>query len=447
MWRLLASEERHIYPVNPNVSEIMGRAAYARLSDIPDSIDLAVIVVRASLVATVLQECIQKEVKAAVVVSGGFSETGESGSELEAELVNIARQGGIRFIGPNTMGHADTSSHISTLAWTMEITPGPVALITQSGNLGNRILLAGMNLGIGFSKFISAGNEANLRLEDYLEYLAGDENTRIITAYIEGLREGRRFFKLAKEVTAKKPVVVIKAGGTAESARAARSHTGALTGSEAVYAAAFRQTGVIKVDDDDELCDVVVALLHQPLPRGNRIGILAIGGGLGVVAAEDCEREGLAVAALTSATIEKLSALLPSRWPGANPVDMVGINATVDNSLVLSSLWALMEDDNIDAVLLQAPVAFGTNLLTRIFHFNTEEIEIFEEKQKRNLSLLRQRVAECGKPVFVVMPVNDLETNTYLLREKIPAYTSPRRAARVLRHLVWYKRYLDSSQK
>jgi acyl-CoA synthetase (NDP forming) len=433
--------------VNPNVSEVMGRATYSRLIDIPNSIDLAVIVVRASQVATVLQECIQKGVKAAVVISGGFAETGEPGAELEAELVKIARQGGIRFIGPNTMGHADTSSRMSTLAWTMEITPGSVALIAQSGNLGNRILLGGMNSGIGFSKFISAGNEADLHLEDYLEYLGQDADTKIITAYIEGLREGRRFFQLAKEITIKKPVVVIKTGGTAESARAARSHTGALTGSEVVYAAAFRQTGVIEVDDDDELCEVVIALLNQPLPRGNRVGILAIGGGLGVVAAEACEREGLAVAPLTSATIEKLSALLPPRWPHANPVDMVGINATVDNSLILSSLWALMEDENIDAVLLQAPVAFGTNLLTRIFHFDTEEIEIFEEKQKRNLSLLRQRVAECGKPVFVVMPVNDLETNSYLLRERIPAYTSPRRAARVLHHLAWYKRYLDSNQK
>jgi len=242
----------------------MGRATYARLIDIPDSIDLAVIVVRASQVATVLQECIQKGVKAAVVISGGFAETGEPGAKLEAELVKIAQQGGIRFIGPNTMGHADTSSRMSTLAWTIEITPGSVALIAQSGNLGNRILLGGMNLGIGFSKFISAGNEADLHLKDYLEYLGQDANTKIITAYIEGLREGRRFFQRTKEITVKKPVIVIKAGGTAESARAARSHTGALTGSEAIYAAAFRQAGVIEVDDDSELCEVVIALLNQP---------------------------------------------------------------------------------------------------------------------------------------------------------------------------------------
>ena len=141
MWRLLASGERRVYPVNPNVSEVMGRVAYARIIDIPEPIDLAVIVVRSSQVLRVLQECIQKGVKAAVVISGGFAETGEPGAKLQAELVKIARQGGIRFIGPNTMGHADSSSRISTLAWTIELTPGPVALIAQSGNLGNRILL------------------------------------------------------------------------------------------------------------------------------------------------------------------------------------------------------------------------------------------------------------------------------------------------------------------
>ncbi|MFC1906766.1 acetate--CoA ligase family protein [Chloroflexota bacterium] len=445
MWRLLASERR-IYPVNPNVSEVMGKPAYRRLKDIPDSIDLAVIVVRASLVSAVLQECTQKGVNAAVVISSGFSETGEDGIKLEAEMVETARRGGIRIIGPNTMGHVDTSSNVSTLAWTKEIPPGPVGLIAQSGNLGNRIVLQGINLGIGFSKFICSGNEADLHFEDYLEYLGRDEDTRIITAYIEGLREGRRFFQLAREITVKKPIIVIKAGGTEEAARAARSHTGALSGSEAVYNAAFRQAGVIRVGGDDELNDVALALLHQPLPRGNRIGILAIGGGLGVVATEACERDGLVIATLASVTIEKLNAILPPRWPHANPVDLVGIGPTVDNSIILSSLWVLMEDENIDAVLLQAPVAIGAGFLSSIFHFTDDEIKAFEDGQKRNLNMLRQKAAEYGKPVYIVAPVNDPETDAYLLREKIPVFTSPHRAARVLHHLTGYRGYLDANQ-
>jgi len=446
MWRLLHSGERRVYPVNPNAAEIMGRQSYSRLTDIPDSIDLAVIVVQAAQVSTVLHECIQKKVKAAVIISSGFSEMGGDGIALEAEIMKVARQGGIRLIGPNTMGHADTSSNISTLAWTGDIPPGPVAHIAQSGNVGNRVVLHGINLGIGFSKFICSGNEADLHFEDYLEYLGQDEDTRIITAYIEGLREGRRFLQLAREITVKKPVIVMKAGGTKEAARAARSHTGALSGSEAVYNAAFRQSGVIRVDGDDDLIDLVIALLHQPLPRGNRVGILAIGGGLGVVTTEACEREGLEIATLMPATIEKLNALLPPRWPHANPVDLVGIGPTAGNSVVLSCLWALMEDENIDVVLLQAPVAIGAGFLASIFHFTDEEIKAFEDGQKRNLIMLRQKAAEYGKPVYIVAPVNDPETNAYLLREKMPVFTTPRRAASALRHLVWYRGYLDANQ-
>jgi len=445
MQHLLASAKRKIYPVNPTVSEVLGIAAYGSVVDIPGSIDLAVIAVSAPQVPKVLGECVQKGVKASVIVSGGFAETGDQGGKLEADLVRVARQGGLRFIGPNSMGHADTSSQLCTLAWIGEMTPGPVALISQSGNMGHRIIHNGMSSGIGFSKFISTGNEADLHLEDYLEYLAQDENTKIITAYIEGLREGRRFFQLAKETTVKKPIIVLKAGGTKESARAVRSHTTTLAGSEAVYAAAFRQAGVIRADDDDELCDVVSALLNQPLPRGNRIGILTIGGGLGVVAAEACEREGLQIAPLAPSTVQKLDACLPPRWSHANPVDMAGISMA-ESPIIFSSLWALMAEENIDAILLQAPVGLGTERLSRMF--NDAEIRAFRQAEESNLSLLRKRVREYGKPVFMVTPAvefaTDPEVAPLFRRQGIPVYPNPHRAARVVNHLAWYRRYLNA---
>jgi len=448
MRHLLASAKRKIYPVNPTASEVLGIPAYESVVNIPDEVDLAVIAVSAPKVPQVMQQCVQKGVKAAVVVSGGFAETGEQGGKLESELVKIAREGGIRFIGPNTMGHADTSSQLCTLAWVGEITPGPVALISQSGNMGHRILHNGMSLGIGFSKFVSAGNEADLHLEDYLEYLAQDEKTRVITAYIEGLREGRRFLQLARETTVNKPIVAIKSGGTKESARAVRSHTATLAGSDAVYEAAFRQAGVIRVDDDDDLCDVVTALLYQPLPRTSRIGILTIGGGLGVVAAEAVEREGLEVAHLTPATIEKLDACLPPRWSHGNPVDMAGLSM-VEYPKIFSSLWALIEDENVDAILLQAPVGLGTRQLSGMF--NREEIRAFQGREKSNLSLLRQRIREFGKPVLLVKPAvefaSDPEVSSLFRREGLPVYSTPRRASRVLNHLAWYRRYLDATRK
>ena len=447
MRHLLAGAKRKIYPVNLTAPEVLGIKAYNSVVNIPGSIDLAVIAVSARQVPTVIGECVGKGVKAAVIISGGFAETGKPGGKLEVEVVKIARQGGMRFVGPNSMGHADTSSQLSTLAWTREIAPGPVALISQSGNMGHRIIHNGMGSGVGFSKCISSGNEADLHLEDYLEYLARDETTTVITAYIEGLREGRRFFQLAREITLSKPMVVVKAGGTKQSARAVRSHTATLAGSDEVYAAAFRQAGVIRANDDDELCDVVAALLNQPLPRSNRVGILTIGGGLGVVAAETCEREGLDIAPLAPSTVEKLNAYLPPRWSRGNPVDMAGISMT-ENPVIFSCLWALMEDENVDAVLLQAPVGLDTKRLSTMF--SAEEIRAFRKAEASNLSLLSQQVKEQGKPVFMVKPAVEFatgpEVSSVFRREGIPVYPNPHRAARVLNHLAWYRRYLDAAR-
>jgi acyl-CoA synthetase (NDP forming) len=448
MKRLLATKNRCTYPVNPSVAEVLGIAAYASVLDIPGAIDLAVIAVSAPRVPLLLRECVRKGIRTAIIISGGFSETGTPGRKLENELVEIARQGNLQFVGPNTMGHMDTGSQLSTLPWTEIITPGSVALLAQSGNMGHRILYNLKGAGIGFSKFVSTGNEANLRLEDYLEYLADDEDTRIITAYIEGLREGRRFLQLAREITASKPIIVIKTGGTEVSARAAQSHTGAIAGSNEVYTAAFRQSGVIRVDDDDELTDVVSALLNQPLPRNNRIGILSIGGGPGVVAAEACEKEGLVVPPLAPATIQKLDAYLPPRWPRGNPIDMVGIS-NAEHSVTFSALQALFEDENIGAILLQAPLALGIKYILKTF--STNEALTISKAEKKNLATVARWVKNYQKPVFLVRPTPEIFANrrdpVRLRRKGISLYPSLYRAAKVLRHLAWYRQYLDNTVK
>ena len=446
MKRLLDSGKRDVYPVNPSLSEVLGIKTYHSVVDIPGSIDLAVIAVSAPQVPGVLQECVQKRVGAAAIISAGFAETGEPGQKLEAELVDIAWQGGLRFIGPNSMGYVDTSSYLSTMAWIKELRPGPVSVISQSGNYGEQIVYSGMALGIGFSKFISSGNEADLHLEDYLEYLAQDESTEIIAAYIEGLREGRRFLQLAQETTVRKPVIVIKSGGTEGAIRAARSHTGALAGSDEVYSGAFKQAGVIRVKDEGELCDVATALLNQPLPGGNRVGVLTIGGGLGVVAAEACEKAGLEIAPLASSTVGKLNSYLPSRWSHANPVDVAGMGGA-KRELVYSSLWALMEDDNIDAILFQTPVMLSTDHIAAIVGANEKEAAAYQAGQKERLSIVGQRARECGKPVFLVTAVADAEAYSFLQGAGIPIYTSPYRAAGVLHHLCWYSQYLNSTAK
>ena len=236
--------KREIYPVNRHASEILGLKTYQSLTDIPGTVDFAVIAISARHIPQVLRECSLKGVKTALIVSSGFSEVGASGIEIEREIVNIARQLGIRLVGPNSMGHANTSLPLSTIGMKRGLLPGPVSIISQSGGYGLRLLQIGETRGVGFSKFVSSGNEADLHLEDYLEYLADDESTRVIGIFIEGLREGRRFFRLAKRITKEKPIVVIKTGTTPQSARAARSHSSALAGSDAVYNVAFKQAGV-----------------------------------------------------------------------------------------------------------------------------------------------------------------------------------------------------------
>ena len=298
--------------------------------------------------------------------------------------------------------------------------------------------------GVGFSRFVCTGNEANLRLEDYLEFFGQDEKTQVIALYIEGLREAPRFFRLAKEISLRKPIVALKSGGTSGSSHAARSHTGALTGSAAVYAAAFRQTGVISVDTDEELADVLAFLLKQPLPRGPRIAVLTMGGGFGVTAAEACEREGLEMATLSPSTIDKLSAALPSRWPHGNPVDFAGLDMAGE-PLVVSSLTALVEDEGVDAVLsLVSPRGLGPRGIVT----DPAEAKAAAQVSSDRLTKLNELSRSLGKPIVAVgfTPAQSaLQPGTYVFRwEGVPTFASAHRAARALKRVLWYRRYLES---
>jgi acyl-CoA synthetase (NDP forming) len=442
---LLNVKDRRIYPVNPNSPDVVGVKAYRSVVDIPDAIDLAVIVVAEKLVPEVMRQCAAKGVKSAIIITSGFGEMGEEGRKLEREVADIARQGDIHFIGPNSMGHADTRSQLSTFGQFGEMPRGQVAVLAQSGSTCLKIVRSLADSGIALSKYVSTGNEADLLMEDYLEYLADDEDTKIIALYIEGLRDGRRFFNLAKKITPHKPIVVVKVGGTEESARAVMSHTGALAGADAVYSAAFKQSGVIRVEDDDELCDVVYALLNSPLPRGNRVGILSIGGGPGALAAEACEKEGLAIGKLEPATITRLDGLLSSRWPRRNPVDMAGPSAT-EISVVSSLLWVMIEDKNLDFIFLLAPLIMDKSLLAGRLGLNPEAVKAYREKEEKNIALIREKVVEYEKPVVMMWQwrgFSDPEVTSLFRKGRFIVCYNARRAARVLRYLVWYRRYLD----
>ena len=442
---LLSDKSRRIYAVNPNATEILRVKAFPNVKDIPDTVDLAIIVVSEKLVPGILSDCVTKGVKGAVIITSGFGEMGKDGQKLEAELVRIAHKGGLRFIGPNSMGHADTGTGLSTFGQGGEMQKGPAAVLSQSGSTCLKLVRNLEATGIACSKYISTGNEADLRMEDYLEYLADDENTRVIAAYIEGLRDGRRFIKLAKKITIDKPIVVVKVGGTQESARAVMSHTGALAGADEIYTGAFKQSGVIRAEDDDELCDVVYALYNCPLPRGNRVGILSIGGGPGALTAEICEKEGLSIGKLSPATVKKLDELLSSRWPRRNPVDMAGPSAA-EFSVVTEMLMPLIEDKNLDIVFVLAPIVLDKRMLVSRMGLNEKQVAEYQQKSEDNLKLLRENIEKHQKPVVFLWQFRgtsqNSETATLFSRQKMMVYSSSRQAARVMHLLERYGRYL-----
>jgi len=444
-----AKAGRQVYAVNPNEAEVLGVHSYKSVLDIPGPVELAIIVVPAPVVNQVLRQCKEKKVKAAVIISAGFAESDGDGARLEAELVTIAREAGMHFVGPNCNGHADMYSRVASVGFAGMIPAGPMALLSQSGTLGASIMQIAASRGIGLSKFVGTGNEADLHLEDYLEYLAQDKDTRIIAAYIEGLREGRRFFRLAKEITRKKPIVVMKSGTTGASAKAARSHTGALAGSDAVYTAAFKQSGVIRVEDEEELCDVVLALLNLPLPRGNRVAILTMGGGFGVVTAEVCEKEGLEITSLEPQTLKKLSAILPSRWSPGNPVDLVGVRPVGGDNVGDACLQLLLEDKNVDGIIsLLPPMVIPPGPMAEV---NQEQIRAMQRENEKNQEILYRRLKQYDKPLVYIRRMvihfthepNEPASST---KVTIPEYTHPRRAARVLRYLAGYRRYLEGQK-
>ena len=443
-----AKAGRQAYAVNPNEAEVQGLKAYKKITDIPGPVELAIIVVPAPVVPQVFRQCAEKKVKAAVVISAGFAEVDANGARLEAEVKTIAREGGIRFTGPNCNGHADMHTRVASVGFAGMIPAGPMALLSQSGTLGASIMQIAASRGIGLSKFVSTGNEADLRLEDYLEFLAQDEDTRIIAVYIEGLREGRRFYELAREITREKPIVAMKSGTTEASAKAARSHTGTLAGSDAIYTAAFKQAGVIRAEDEEELCDMALALHNLPLPRGNRVAILTIGGGFGVVTAEDCEKEGLEITPLEPQTLKKMSAILPSRWTPGNPVDLVGTRPVGGDNVGAACLQLLLEDKNVDGIIsLLPPMIFPPGPMAA--SLSQEQIRAIQKENDKNEEMLYRQLQKYNKPLVYIRRMN-----AYYAHEpnkpdappklKIPEYAHPRRAARVLRYLASYRKYLES---
>jgi len=443
---LIAKGGRPIYPINKTGDEVQGLKAYPSVSQVPGPVDLAVITVPFSEVPAALRDCASKGVKVAVVIPGGFAETGDEGGRIQREVVQIARHAGIRIVGPNGMGHFNTAADFFTVPYLPPVKKGPLALIAQSGNTSQSIVYLACELGLGFSKYVSSGNEADLHFEDYLEYLADDDETKIILGYVEGLKEGRRFFELAREITRKKPIVIMKAGRTVAGARAAWSHTAALAGSDIVSEAAFKQSGVIRVEEVNELIDAALVLLGQPLPQGRRVGVLSAGGGAAVIAADALMKQNLELTQLSSDTIKKLDSLLPPRWSHNNPVETGG------DPFSYSCLWALIEDENIDAALViggggvTGSYAKWVSLPSSVSGQIDQYLEEAEAGELNDVDKSVELMKRYRKPIiFANMGVpTPRKGKIYekLQQNYIVPFVTPERAAKALALLVQYSEYL-----
>ena len=300
-----------IYPINPREEEILGFKVYPSIAETPGPVDLAIVILPPRKTPQVIRDCAGK-VKIALVITAGFGEIGPDEKRLEDELIEAAREGGIRVVGPNCNGAMCSSpSSLYALMPSYFPRPGKISMASQSGNVGGIMLRTALKRDCGFAKYVSAGNEADLHMEDYFEYFLDDPDTEVILSYVEGARDGKRLMEVARNVTPHKPIVMIKGGRTPAGTVAASSHTGSLAGSDAVFSAMCKQAGITLVEDMEELLDVALALARQPPPLGRRVGILTTGGGLGVLSSDICDSIGLEVAQLSEQTIGKLDAVLP----------------------------------------------------------------------------------------------------------------------------------------
>ncbi|MFH1630108.1 MAG: CoA-binding protein [Pseudomonadota bacterium] len=337
-----------IFPVNPKSKEMFGLPVSRTVGDIQDTVDVAFITTPADTVPSVLRDCGRKGVKGAVIISSGFSETDMAGKDLEREIVRLSLENDILIIGPNTMGiicpYADlfaTGSHTRPRK-------GTVAFVSQSGNLGNQLIHWAEQQGIGISLFVGSGNEAMITCPDYLEYLEHDPHTKIIALYLESAGNGAHFIEVAKRVNKKKPLIVLKGGRTEAGRAAAASHTGSMSGEDTIFRAACRQAGILNARVPSGLLNLSAGFSSLPLPQGNRVGIVTLGGGWGVVTADECNERGLVVPDIPGDIVEAIGRHLPPFWSKGNPVDLVG---TRDPYAPIVAVEELMKWDGVDAVI------------------------------------------------------------------------------------------------
>ncbi|MDW7709165.1 MAG: acetate--CoA ligase family protein [Deferrisomatales bacterium] len=417
-----------ILPINPKRDRIFDLPAFPGIEAIDGEVDLAMIVIPPRQIPDAVAGSIAKGAKGIVIITAGLGESGAEGKGIEAEILGMAREAGVQLIGPNCSGMFSAAAAMNLLG-IPEIRTGHVAVLAQSGNIIDSLTHYARAKGGGFSKILSVGNAIGVRLHEVLTYLAEDPDTRVIALYLEGIREGRDFLEAAREVTKVKPVVALKVGRTRAGARAAASHTGSLAGDDAVVDAAFRQAGILRVTNPDELFDVARVLDACPPPRGRRVAILSEGGGDNSVAADNAERHGLEVPVLPAETQERLRPFLLAGMPASNPIDYGG-TAEEDPHRITECCRVCLEDDTVDGI-------FVTGFFGGFRDIIAPHVAALEEQTARELGAL---VRAHGKPLVINTSYAHAPYPTFdILREEgVPVFDGPDRAVQCLAALMQY---------
>jgi acetyltransferase len=420
---ILGGFEGHIYPINPKAEKILGKKCFSDIFEVKGRIDLAIIVIPAKLVPQSLEKCGEKKIPTVIVISAGFKEMGKEGACLEREIVSYAHLNQIRILGPNCLGLINTDSKLNaSFSREMPIS-GSIGFFSQSGALGTAILDWAIGEKIGFSKFISLGNKADISEIDILQLLGQDPKTKVILGYLESIESGEEFIRIAKVISKKKPVIIVKAGSTKAGSQAASSHTGSLTGSEVAFNAAFKQTGIIRAYSVQELFNYALAFAYQPLPKGNNIAVVTNAGGPGIMAADACERFHLNPITPSKDTIDKLAVFLPSAAGFYNPIDILG---DAGSNRYKKTLDVILEDRKIHGIV----VILTPQAMTEVVQ--TAEVlgEVSMNTQKPILAsfmgqyTIKEGIERLGK-------------------YKIPNYVYPEQAIDAFNKMWKYKRWID----
>jgi acyl-CoA synthetase (NDP forming) len=378
-----------IFLINPKRDILFGRKAYPSILDIGEDVDLVMAVVAPKLILQAVADSVKMHAKGIVIITAGLGETGEEGKKIEAEILRIASAGDTKIIGPNCSGLFSASGGMNLLG-VPPIKKGPLAVIAQSGNIIDSITHYAEMRGVGLSHIISAGNAIGVKFHEYIEYLGQDEGTKAILVYMEGIKEGDQVVRVARKVSKRKPIVILKVGRSKAGARAAASHTGSLAADDAIVDAAFRQAGIVRVTNVDEMFDVAISFANMPLPKGNQVAIVSEGGGDNSVAADNAEHFGLEVPVLPQATQERIRPYLLAGMPASNPIDYGG-TAEENPDMINKVVEVLMDEQGIDSIYI-------TGFFGGFKEIIAPHVGELEEKTSRELvRLMRQH----SKPIAV----------------------------------------------